>query len=289
MDKELKKSIDAKIDELFATEAEPVEAPESSGESVEKAAPVYEGGKKSSLMKDGSDAGPGKQTADEGEKPKKAKQEKEGENGRPKEVQDVPNSDEDGSRAKGYDHIQKEQKKTPEISANGAMVKSETEAKAEDKVEVSKEDYEILQKAKADSIKAIKDEELKKVEEKQSDLIKSAVAEATKASQAENEELRKSLQETQELVKAIASKPQRRKSVDNIHAMEKSFGGAEQEELQKAKANEFTMEDMQDAADELVKSQTPGFNIEHAIELDDSGSIQDPQARKLLEKQLRKK
>lgn len=286
MDKELRKSIDSKIDELFATEAEPVEAPKSS-EEVEKGYdyPAEKQGKQSPYMKNGSDAGPGMETADEGQKPKKGKKDQEyqadqgPDRGRPKDVQDVPDSDKDGSRAKGYDAVQKKQSKTPETSENGAMVKSE------DKVEVSKEDFEILQKAKADSAKAIKDEELKKVEEKQSDLIKSAVAAATEVSRTENQELRKSLQETQELVKAIASKPQRRKSVDNIQAMEKSFG----DEGQKPNSKEFSMDDMQDAAEELVKSKTPGFTLEHAIELDDSGSILDPTARKCLEKQLRKR
>lgn len=257
----IEKSTDSLIDEFF------MDITPESEEPVEKA--------ESKLMPNGSDAGPSKETADEGEQPKKAKSEKEGERGRPKEVSDVPQTDNDGNRAKGYDHIQQENKKTPEISPKGTMVKSE------DTVEISKEDYEFLQKAKESQ----KEEELKKAREEQADLIKSAVSEVMSGMRAENDELKKSLEEQANLIKSIANRPQRRKSVDNIQALEKAFES--EEDANTPKQESFSKSEMMDVAEELVKAGQ--LTVEQAIELDDTGYIFDPNARKVLENALRKK
>ncbi len=187
---------------------------------------------------------------------------------RPEEVSDVPAVDEDGSRAKGYDAVQKPQNKTPEISANGAVVKS---------FEVSEEDMAILKKAKA----AMVEEELKKAQTVQADLIKSAVVEATQGIREENESLKKSLNETMELVKAFAKQPKQQKSIANIASLEKSFGGDEQ-----PVAKSFTKNDMLDAAEELVKSNKI-TDLEY-IELNDTGAIYNPAARAEVEKYLRR-
>lgn len=281
----IEKSMDSLIDEFFVDSAPEKKAEESSEESVEKGKnTLAEGGylypaekrtTQSSLMKEGSDAGPAKETADEGEQPKKAKKDKEGDGGRPKDVQDVPDTDEDGKRAKGYDHIQQENKKTPDISPKGTMVKSLSEEEYAE--------YQALKKAKEEEEK---EEALKKAREEQSDLIKSAVSEATSGLKSENEELRKSLQETQDLIKAMASKPQRRKSVDNIQAIEKSFGEGAEGEGEK-KPEHFSKSEMMDCAEELVKSGK--LTVEQAIELDDTGYIFDNNARTVLESELRKK
>lgn len=272
----LEKAIDAKIDAFFAAETEEsTPAPAAAEEAVEKAADVMTDligkPKQSSLMKDGSDAGPAQTKADE-VKAAKPKDEKEGENGRPKEVQDVPNTDEDGSRAKGYDHIQAANSKTPETSPKGTFVKS-------DKIEVSKEDYELLQKAK----KAQQEEELRKARQEQTDLIKSAVKEATKSITDENAALKKSLEETQALVKAFAKKPQAQKSISSVQALEKSFDQTGGQPVQKS----FSKSEMLDVAEELVKSKQ--LTVEQAIELEDTGYIFDPSARGVFEAAMRKR
>lgn len=269
MNKEaLEKSIDALIEEVFSEET-------PSEEQVVKAKPVMDeligSPKQSSEMKNGSSAGPSQTEADQ-VKVDKAKKEKEGENGRPKDVQDVPSDDEDGSRAKGYEHIQEKNEKTPDISAKGTMVKSE-------KFEITKEEYELLQKAK----KAQEEEVLKKAEERQSTLIKSAVIEATKAFRDENTQLKKSLEETQTLVKAMAKKPQPRKSISDIQSLEKSFDGG-QPGTQKTS---YSKEEMMDVAEELVKSKK--LTLEQAIELEDTGYLYDATARATLERELRKR
>jgi len=272
----LEKAIDAKIDAFFAEETvETTPAPAAAQETVEKSADVMSEiagkPKQSSLMKDGSDAGPGQTKADE-VKAAKPKDEKEGENGRPKEVSDVPNSDEDGSRAKGYEHIQSPNSKTPETSPKGTVVKST--------VEISQEDFEILQKAK----EAQKEEQLRKARQEQADLIKSAVKEATKDIQTENAQLKKSLEETQALVKSMAKKPQAQKSISSVQALEKSFDqGGNGQPVQKS----FSKKEMLDVAEELVKSKQ--LTVEQAIELEDTGYIYDPSARQIFETAMRKR
>ena len=125
----------------------------------------------------------------------------------------------------------------------------------------------------------------KKAREEQAYLIKSAVSEVMSGMRAENDELKKSLEEQANLIKSIANRPQRRKSVDNIQALEKAFES--EEDANTPKQESFSKSEMMDVAEELVKAGQ--LTVEQAIELDDTGYIFDPNARKVLENALRKK
>lgn len=156
--------------------------------------------------------------------------------------------------------------------------KRDESVKKSEKIEVSKEDFELLTKAKADK----EAEVLKKAQEEQRDLIKSAVAEATKDIKSENESLKKALGETQDLIKAVLRKPVQRKSIDSIQTLEKGFGVGDE-----AKEEHFTKSDMLNAAEKLV--ETKEFGIEQVSELELTGYLANPQHRKMLEDKLTRK
>jgi hypothetical protein len=144
--------------------------------------------------------------------------------------------------------------------------------------EISKEDFEILKKAKTQKV----EEELRKAKKEQTTLIKSAIFDATSALRKENEQLRKSFQETQELIKSMARKPQPRKSVAGVQVLEKSFEGQEA-----AQSNTFSKSEMLDVAEALVKSKQ--LSVEDVIELEDTGYIYNPASRAKLEIALKGK
>lgn len=285
MEKEqLEKSIDSLIEEFFTENSAPAQATEETTtpapaveEVVAKAeVPGSPEPKESAQMKDGSSAKSDEKNANDVKAPKAKKDEG---NGRPEEVSDVPDVDEDGKRAKGYEAIQKPNSATPDVSAKGTVVKADT-------IEISKEDYELLQKAKKDR----EEESLRKARQEQTDLIKSAVTEAvttaTEGLRKENQELKKSLEEQSTLVKAIAKKPQPRKSISTVQAMEKSFAPAQPEGgPQEPKA--FSKSEMMDVAEELVKAKK--LTVEQAIELEDTGYIFDKEARQVFERELKKR
>lgn len=261
MDEQLQKSIDSLIDELFA---EP-EAPKA--EAVEK----------SDMIKEQK---PQKETADEAIKqvPKGEKDEARGA-GRPKQISDVPQNDTDGARAGEYDGkiTEKEtdatakKKEDDQVKVPEQMKKSENTLSDEEYAE-----YKELKKARK---AARKEEELRKSQAVQVDLIKSAVVDATSSLRKENEDLRKSLQETSELVKAIANKPQKSKAVTNVQAVEK---------FQKsASSTNFSKAEILDVAEDLVKSKQ--LTVEHVIELENNGYIYDPEARGTLERAMNRR
>jgi hypothetical protein len=209
--------------------------------------------------------------------------------GRPKQISDVPDNDEDGKRDGQYDASITEKAKEqdqPEASQvkmggqdkgeqkkdTGPMMKSLSEAEYAE--------FQAFKKAQADKQK---EETLMKARNEQRDLIKSAIQEATTVISKDNEELRKSLKETQELVKSMAERPQRRKSIDGIHSLEKSVRDEEKED------STFTKSEMLDVAEELVMKKSVDFRDEHLIELENTGFIYDPTARKTLENALKNK
>jgi hypothetical protein len=255
---QIKKSAEELIDELFMEEETSEEVLEVT-EEVEKACKkdvtqdLLDGSKSKEKMED---PGSNKTLADQ---VKVAKPKKDDPESRPEEVSDVPDEDEDGKRAKGYDSIQKPNSKTPDVSPKGTFVKADT-------VEVSKEDFEFLKKAKAEK----QEEELRKAKEEQIDLIKAEVEAKTEKLNAEVENLKKSLEESNKLVKAMASKPQAPKSITNIAALEKSFKD-EGNELGDNKANSFSKSEILDACEELVKSEK--ISMEDAISFETLGSM----------------
>lgn len=277
---ELNKSIDLLVDELFAEKSE--EQPEN----VEKSIDI---------------AQDSKTTADAAvnQAPKAEKDEARGA-GRPAQISDVPQVDQDGSRDKQYDaaiserdgvedeneEAKKQANSIDQTSDKGRMADKPAAPKmapfkksesGEEVVEVSKDEYEAYQAFKKSQEEAKKQEELKKAERFQADLIKSAVTEAVSGLKAENEELRKSMKEQSELLKAFANKPQQPKSITGIEALEKSVAPED-------KSQYFTKSEMLDAAEELVKSGS--LTIDDVIELENTGSLVDSRKRVLVEKKL---
>ena len=259
----LQKSIDDAIDSFFA---ELEAAPSETEETMEKGKTVMDdliGAPKTSGKKEGDNKA--ETTADE-VKAKKPK--KDSEPNRPEETNEVPDTDEDGNRAKGYNAVQSKNEKTPETSPKGTIVKS---------FEISEEDYEFLQKAKSEK----QAEVLRKAQEEQMNLIKSAISEVTKGLKEENAILKKSLEDTQSLIKAMSKKPQPSKAVTNIQMIEKSFGAGEG-----VRQESFSKAEMLDVAEALVKAKK--LSVEEVIELEDTGYIYNPESRKVLEDALRR-
>lgn len=267
---ELNKSIDSLIDELFADE-QVEKSIDIAGDSKTKVDEVI-----SQVSDNQDDAARGA--------------------GRPKEIHDVPKQDQDGQRAKEYDSAISEDAKD-EDQDEADQVKEMNQVKEEGRVKasgekpkqapfkksLSEEEYEeymALKKAKEES----EAEELKKAEEaKQEELIKSVVERTASRYEEKIESLTKSLQEQESLVKAMASQPQRSKSVTNVEALEKSYnkeaGGNEPES--------FSKSEMLDAAEELYKSGK--LKDTEVMELENNGYIYNAEARKTLEKYLQSK
>jgi len=271
------KSLDALLDSLYADETV-AKSEETNEEVIEKgdaetikiAEKKRNSGARMEVTEDKEEL------ADEAiAKVKKTKKDKDGENGRTKQISDVPETDMDGSRAKGYDHVQMKNDKTPEISDKGTMVKSQNA--------ISDEEYAEFQAFKK-SQEAAKEEELKKAQESEEAerLEKAIVASGLRE---ENAELRKSLEETQSLVKSLANQPVQRKSVSNVQAIEKSF--SEGSAPKAPQSNTLSKSDVLDAAEELVKSKQ--LTVEDVIELENTGFIADPNKRRTLENYCSKK
>lgn len=213
--------------------------------------------------------------------------------GRPAQISDVPKIDTDGKRAGKYDNDITSN--SPEAGQENPEGKKQADDKRSDQTmdgkgeekpagapfEKSAEYQEFLEFKKA---KAARKEEkkLQKTMEAHADLIKSAVREATSGIVRENSELRKSLAETQELVKAMAERPQRRKSIDGLQALEKSHSE------EQAPAS-FSKSEMLDVAEELVMKKAQGFGVDHLIELENTGFVFDKAARAILENAIKSK
>lgn len=245
---ELLKSIDEELDNLFSEE-----------ESVEKSVDISK------------DA---KTKADEvvNKAPKGEDDEKRGA-GRPKQISDVPDTDMDGKREGDYDASISNKQKEEENPE-----KDQVKEKNQVKKALSEEEYAEYMELKKAKEESAKEEALKKAREEQRDLIKSAIAEATAEIRKENEELKKSLTEQSEMIKAMANKPVRRKSIDNVAALEKS-------QAEDSKPETFSKSEMLDKAEELFKSGA--LKADHVIELENTGFIYDPTARATLEKALK--
>lgn len=282
---EMTKAIDAKIDDLF-TEEEPVEkATEKPEDDLEKGKSqmdelIGKEPKKSSAKLPLS--GDSKQTADEGESPKKAKNEEDGERGRPKDPSNMNKRDQYGDAKADYDDDYTAPAKKPAHET--------TVAKSEEKPEtvtLSKEDFEVLKKA-ADAILAqSKQEKLEKVKEEQVDLIKSAVSDATKDIR---DELKKSQEQNDELaklVKSIGKRPRVQKSISNVGALEKGFVDESGSRSSGDQGEVFSKSEMVDAAEALV--QDGQLRLDDAIELQSTGTLYNAESRAKVEAKLREK
>lgn len=224
---------------------------------------------------------------DLGLQPEKTYEEQDGDRGRPKQVSDVPDVDEDKKRAKGYEHVQMETAKIPEEHDRSQPVRNQDfrEFKKSEGIVISKEDYELLQNIK----KQKENESLKKAQDLQVDLLKSVFASEMQTVRAENESLKKSILETNNLIKAMSRVPREQKSISNISALKKSFVD---ERYPDESDKTFSKQEMLEAAEELVKSRQ--IPVEYAIELESTGTIagkdaSSEAARKLIERQLNTK
>lgn len=221
--------------------------------------------------------------------------------GRPKQISDVPQNDMDGRRDSDYDAAiaaakkeeePEETNQSPSIdqtSGKGHIAAGATAPKMapfkKSEAFASEDEYNQFlefKKSKAEAAdKAAKVEELKKAQaarKDQEDLVKSAVREATSQLIRENEQLRKSMNETQSLIKAMASQPVRSKSITGIEALEKSENPA-------SKTDEpFPKSEILDAAFELAKSGKIRGEVVSEIEM--TNRCSDPEARLKIEKFL---
>lgn len=260
---ELNKSIDELIDSILCSD-------EEATDNVEKGQ---------------SDEGLKPQTKADDVKPGEKVEDDEKRNaGRPKQISDVPDNDEDGERDGEYDAditTESSDGKNPEqkqVEPPAAMKKSLTDAEYAE--------YQSLKKAKEAASKA---DDLAKAQKAQVDLIKSAVSEALKDVRAENEALKKSLEEQGELIKSIANRPQKPKAVTSVQALEKSFAGEGQTQVQQKQT--LSKSEILDVATEMVeKGICKGeFTLEHVSELELTGGIYDTHAKAALEKEVMKR
>ena len=281
---DLNKSIDALIDAYFVDG-------DDSNESVEKS-------DQSMIAQDS------KTTADAAvnQAPKAQDDDSRGA-GRPSQISDVPKNDQDGQRAKNYDDDISEnddkEEDSPEkdqvpsidqtsegqgrLQSKPAAPKMRPFMKSEngEEIEISEDEYKEFQAfKKSQEEKAAED--LKKAEaQKQEDLIKSAVDEALSKSNQEIADLKKSLDESNALVKAMASQPQQPKTVTGIDALEKGM------DPDMAGPQTFSKAELLDAAESLVMEKS--LPMEAVIELENTGSLANPQHRALVERKLSQK
>lgn len=219
--------------------------------------------------------------------------------GRPEQISDVPDTDEDGKRAKEYAaSIAKDQaaEANPEAAKQAKVVDQQSSAgrlgekPSMKDPRLSKSDYEELEafrKSKADAESKAEDlrksEELKKSEDLKKaelqNLVKAAITEAIQPLQRENQELKKSLGQSEVLIKAMAGQPQRSKSVTGIEALEKSTPDSQG-------GQEFTKADKLDAAERLVMKKS--LPTEAVVELSSTGTVYNPQWRAMIEAELMK-
>lgn len=220
--------------------------------------------------------------------------------GRPKQISDVPENDEDGKRDGQYDaSIAQNQApvENPEVSQSKSIDQNSSAgrlgegAKMKDprlSKSISEEEYaefEAFKKSKAEAAEAKKQEEIKKSEDLKKaeleSLIKSSIEAAIKTVKEENETLKKSLNESSAILKAMAAQPVRAKSVTGIDALEKST-----RDDAPAGAKEFTKEDKLNAAEALVMRKS--LPIDAVVELENTGTVYNKEWRAKIEAELQK-
>lgn len=221
--------------------------------------------------------------------------------GRPKEISDVPKNDQDGKRDGTYDatiaqvigeiendEAKKQSRSIDQTTAAGRMgegpkMKDPRLTKSVEMTEEEATQFEAFKKSQAEAAEKTKAEELKKSEDLKKaeleNLVKSAVAQALEPVKKENDELKKSLGESQALIKAMAGQPQRSKSVTGIEALEKS-------QPESTGPQEFTKSEKLDAAEALFKSGK--LPMEAVIELENTNTVHRKDWQQAIEAQLQK-
>lgn len=251
---DLKKSIDELVDDIFKAERSIIAKPSDTADEAIKEAP-------------------------------KAQKDEARNAGRPEQISDVPQTDKDGKREGKYDdditenddkEVQPEETKQNKIPEQ--MKKSiSLEEYAE---------YEAFKKQKTEEQERINTENLAKA---QKEALTSIVEDLKKSFTAENDALRKSLEEMKKandeqsaIIKAMAKRPIQSKSVTGIGQLNKSF-----EEGESNEPKQFTKSDIVNAAMELRKSNKLTDN--EVVELDTFGSAANPRIRSMVENYLKNK
>lgn len=231
--------------------------------------------------------------------------------GRPKQISDVPDKDQDGKREGKYDATitenedkedePDETKQSPSLDQVNEKGHKKVNAKAPDMRPFKKADEKELDELKKSFALFQKFQEFEtKAEEKitiplaeYEELIKAKTKEKEETlskgeiGTTQNEELVKSLSaltakfdEQSVLLNKIAKTPTAAKSITNINALEKSIG-------EEAQETTFTKSEVADALDELVKANKLPDTA--ALEYDFMGSLHNPKYRAIVEAHLRNK
>lgn len=207
--------------------------------------------------------------------------------GRPKEISDVPDTDEDGKRAGSYDSsIAGKQSEDDLDEADQVKEGDPKEQKTaaskvvplRKSVELDDAEYAEFQAFKKSQVEA--QEQLQKAEQvkEQEQLIKSAVLEATESLQKANDDLHARFEAQEQLIKSIAKAPQRAKSVVGLEHLEKGSDPVSDG------PQAFSKSEVLDAAEELVKGGT--IPMEAVIEIENTGVVYNPEHKQAIEQHL---
>lgn len=212
--------------------------------------------------------------------------------GRPDQISDVPDKDQDGKRAGTYDaditenegkeDEPEETNQSPSIDQNSGTGRIKQTPKAPDMKPFKKgEDgmdhqanYERLLKAEQEQIEEA--EALRKSEQ-EAEVLQKAVTVALEPLQKAFDEVKAENEELKTLVKSIAKTPQQPRSVTNITTLEK--GGQPPVDPEN-----FSKADKLNAAEECVMEKS--IPMEAAIELENTGTIYNPEHRRIVEQKL---
>jgi len=147
---------------------------------------------------------------------------------------------------------------------------------------ISEEEYNEYQSLKAERIKLNQEQELEKSQKLMEQVVARAVEATAAKFQAENSDLKKSVEEMKQAFTNMASKPQARKSIESVVAIEKS--------QKKMEPTAYSRQEVLQAVEDLVLSKShPQFKIEHIAEMEQFGNLSDPSLRKDVENYLNRK
>lgn len=224
--------------------------------------------------------------------------------GRPKQISDVPATDEDGKRDGQYDasiaagqseeeneEAKKQARSIDQTTSAGRMGEGPKMKDPRLTKSISEEEYaefEAFKKARAEEAEKAEDlkksEAIKKAEDLRKaeleTLVKSAIQSAIAPLQKENETLKKSLNESAALVKAIAGQPQRSKSITDVTALEKSTP-------ESVGPQEFTKSEKLDAVERLVLKKA--LPVDAMVELENTGTVYRKDWQQAIEAELQKR
>lgn len=179
----------------------------------------------------------------------------------------------------GKGHQSSAKQKPEESTPEQDQVAPPSHMKKAEEVTISRTEFEEMKKA-WEAKKAEEAETLKKADrEENASLIKSAVQEATEELRKSNSELRSELNETRDLLKSITKKPQPRKAITSVAALEK--GGFD------GKPEFFSKSETLDAIEDLVKSKQ--ITVEEAVEYESTGTLYNEDSRRKVETFLKKR